>query len=107
MALRSLLTITALAALAASVSAFAESYTFPAPNGQSTLVITLDSNSTLNEIQRTNIEVLVRDTYLSLDRNNIHGALYALNQGDSTPLPTWLFNAIERCEKWFQKTCFI
>lgn len=104
MALRSLLVITALAALAASVSVFAESYTFPAPNGQSTLVITLDSNSTLNEIQRTNIEALVKDTYLSLDRNNIHGALYALNQGDSTPLPTWLYNAIERCEKWFQKT---
>lgn len=104
MAFRNLLVITALAALAASVSAVAESYKFPAPNGQSAPVITLDGNSTLNEVQRTNIEVLIRDTYLSLDRNNIHGALYALNQGDSTPLPKWLFNAIERCEKWFRKT---
>lgn len=104
MALRSLLLITALAALAASVSVFAESYTFPAPNGQSAPVITLGSNNVLNEIQRTNIEALVRDTYLSLDKNNIHGALYALNQGENTSLPAWIFTAISRCEKWFHKT---
>ncbi|GEA08215.1 hypothetical protein KUL42_29760 [Alteromonas sp. KUL42] len=104
MALRSLLLITALAALASSVSAFAESYTFPASNGQSSPVITLNSNSALNEVQRTNIEALVKDTYFSLDRNNIHGVLYALNQGENTPLPNWLYNAIERCEKWFHKT---
>ncbi|WP_334019611.1 DUF2271 domain-containing protein [Alteromonas sp. S015] len=82
----------------------ANSYVFPAPAGGANPVVTLHDEQSLSGLQRKNIEVLIKDTYHTLDSANKTSALSLINESYEGKLPAWLYNAIQRCEKWFKKT---
>ena len=98
-----------LAVFTASFVVKAESYVFPALSGEAIpymhdTELTLYAEQTLSAITQKNIELLIKDTYQTLDRANAKSALSEINQRNEGKLPSWLFSALKRCEAWFHKT---
>lgn len=93
-----------LAMLFVSIPAVAVSYVFPAPKGQATPVVTIDKGRGLSASERKYIENLISDTFDAIDNKDPNSALAVVNNSHKGKLPSWLFDAISRCETWFLKT---
>ena len=98
-----------LAVAAASYAVKAELYVFPAPSPEATshtlnTEITLYEEQTFSAIEQKNIDLLIKDTYQTLDKSNATSALSEINQRYEGTLPAWLYSAIKRCEDWFNRT---
>ena len=98
-----------LAVFTASYAVKAELYVFPAPSPEATshtlnTEITLYEEQTLSAIEQKNIDLLIKDTYQTLDKSNATSALSEINQRYEGTLPAWLYSAIKRCEDWFNRT---
>ena len=98
-----------LAVFTASYAVKAELYVFPAPSPEATThtlntEITLYEEQTLSAIEQKNIDLLIKDTYQTLDKSNTTSALSEINRRFEGTLPAWLYSAIKRCEAWFNRT---
>lgn len=98
-----------LAVFTASYAVNAELYVFPTTSGEAVphtlnTEITLYEEQTLSAIERKNIDLLIKDTYQTLDKSNATSALSEINQRHEGTLPAWLFTAIKQCEAWFNRT---
>jgi len=73
-----------LAVFTASYAVKAELYVFPAPSPEATshtlnTEITLYEEQTLSAIEQKNIDLLIKDTYQTLDKSNATSALSEIN----------------------------